>query len=174
MRIDYFFVLIILMSFSSCKEDPEPKLGTPRDAYTGSQLRTDGYFSLTYDNGQPRLLNYILYRNGMLLFGGSPLISDKSKREAEFGNGIWNETAAPEKTFWGLFTINASDIMFDQWQLRDGGALASYKTYGKILNDTTFVMTSTTRFGFENETLDEIYRFTPLSKKPDSTNQFLD
>lgn len=173
MRI-VFLVLTPLLFLISCKEEVEPKLSTQREMFTGNQLRTDGYYSLPYDNGELRNLNYIFYKDGTLLFGGSPLVSDKSKREAEYGNGIWNEIAAPEKTFWGLFIIDGSDITFDQWQLRDGGVLASYKTHGKILNDTTFVMTSTTRYGFEGIALDEVYRFTHLSQKPDSTNQFLE
>ena len=174
MKSSLILSLAVILLFNSCKEDPEPKLGTKKTDYIGNQLRTDGYYSLTYDNGESRFLNYILYRDGTLLFGGSPLTSQISDRELDYNNGKWNEVAAPEKTFWGVFTIDASDITFDQWQLRDGGVLASYKTYGKVLNDTTFVMTSTTRYGFEDISLDEIYRFQPLTQKPDSINQFLD
>lgn len=170
----FLIVLMLVVVVSSCKEDPDPVLSTAKSPYIGNQLKTTGYYSLSFNNAEARYLNYFLYRDGTILYGGSPLQTEVISRESEYANGQWAGVSANEKTFWGVFTVSGNSIFFDQWYLRDGNVLASYKTYGTILNDTTFVMTSTDREGFEDVPLDETYRFTAFSAKPDSVNQFLD
>lgn len=170
-NILHFIVTALL--FVSCGEDEKPQLDTPKTPYYGTELQTNGYYSLPFNNGEARHLSYVLYRDGTVLYGGSPITSQVSEREKEYGDGTFYDIAKNEKTFWGVFTITGNDIMFNQWYLRDGGILTSYKTFGTVLNDSTFVMTSTDREGLESVNLDEIYRFKPLSTKPDSTNQFL-
>jgi len=171
--LNIVFVLLAI-GFVSCKEDDDLKLGTAKENYTGS-LRTNGYYYLTISNSsEDRALCYFLYRDGTLMYGGAPLVADVPAREAEYINGAWAASAAPEKTFWGIFQITNNDILFDQWYLRDGGILAAYQTNGVILNDSTFMMTSSNREGLDGVPLEEVYHFKALSPKPDSTNQFLD
>lgn len=167
-------LILSLCIFSCSKEEEELKLGTAKENYNGS-LRTDGYYSLIISNdAEERALSYILYRDGTLLYGGAPLTSDVSARETEFSNGTWTIAAAGEKTFWGIYQVDGNEITFDQWYIRDGGVLASYQTTGTILNDSTFIMSSSNREGLDGVPLEEVYHFKPLSEKPDSINQFLD
>ncbi len=174
-RIWFSLVVVLTFSIASCsKEGVVPTLSTPKEAYIGSQLRTNGYYSLKINDGSPRLINYLLYRDGTLLFGGSPLESNKALRETKYANGEWAAIVEPEKTFWGVFTVSGQDILFHQWYFRGTGTLASYKTTGIILSDSTFVMTATTREGFEDIPIEELYHYTAIAVKPDSTNQFLE
>jgi hypothetical protein len=165
---------LLLLGLISCEEDKELKLSTPKENYTGS-LRTEGYYYLTISNAtEERALSYILYRDGTLLYGGAPLVADIAGRETDYTNGTWTLAATGEKTFWGVFQVIDNNMLFDQWYIRDGGLLASYQTKGTILNDTTFIMSSSNREGLDGVPLEEIYHFKALSPKPDSTNQFLD
>ena len=165
---------VLLLGFFSCEEEKELKLGTPKQNYTGS-LRTDGYYYLTIANDtEERALSYFLYRDGTILYGGAPLVEKISTRETEYSNGAWNISASGEKTYWGIFQVTGTDILFDQWYIRDGGLLAAYQTNGTILNDTTFIMSSSTREGLNGVPLEEVYHFKSFSPKPDSANQFLD
>ena len=174
MKIRTLFFVFILIGFTSCEEEDDVKLSTPKENYTGT-LRTNGYYSLTISNDtEERRLNYILYRDGTLLYGGAPLVANLAAREMEYTNGAWHLSSTSEKTFWGVFQTTGSDILFDQWYIRDGGLLASYQTSGTILNDTTFIMSSSTRDGLSGVLLEEVYHFKALASKPDSTNQFLD
>jgi hypothetical protein len=171
LNISFILCLVIL---TSCEDDQELKLSTPKESYSGS-LRTDGYYALTITNEtEERRLSYLLYRDGTILYGGAPLIPDVAARETEFSNGAWAASATEEKTFWGIFQVTNNDIVFDQWYIRDGGLLASYQTNGTILNDTTFIMSSSNREGLSGVPLEEVYYFKALPVKPDSVNLFLD
>ena len=167
------FVLMAMLTLNACKDDDEDvKLSQVKAPYTGT-LKTNGYYYLDFNSDVSRKLIYILYRDGTILYGGSPPNTGLTAREEEFKNGDWKTLSVPEKTFWGTFKIDGSAITFCQWHLRDGGLLEEYKTYGSIINDSSFVMTGTTRTGQINAPIDELYHFKPLSPKPDSTNQFL-
>ncbi|MFT6746040.1 MAG: hypothetical protein ACJAZ2_000378 [Glaciecola sp.] len=174
MKLITLFFFLILIGFTSCEDDEELKLTTPKGNYIGS-LRTNGYYYLTISNDtENRALCYMLYRDGTLLYGGAPLVADVAAREVEYTSGSWDISAKAEKTFWGIFQTTGSNILFDQWYIRDGGLLASYQTSGTILNDTTFIMSSSTREGLSGVLLEEVYHFKALTSKPDSVNQFLD
>lgn len=163
--------LLITATLFSCKEEEEPQLNLTRRSYAGT-MRTDGYYYHDFDNGSARKLIYILYRDGVVLYGGAPTNEALAEREVEFSNGRYAAAAAPEKTFWGLFKVEGNTITFNQWHVRDGAALAQYTTTGTLLSDTTFLMSSTDRNGVIGEAIDELYRF-KAAVKPDSTNQFL-
>ena len=176
MTMKKFSVLltVLLLGLLSCEEEKEIKLGTQKQNYTGN-LRTDGYYYLTISNDtEERALIYFIYRDGTVLYGGAPLITDISVREADFAEGRWAVSAKGEKTYWGIFQVTGSELLFDQWYIRDGGLLAAYQTNGTVLNDTTFIMSSSTREGLNGVPLEEVYHFKALSSKPDSVNQFLD
>jgi hypothetical protein len=169
-----FLLTVLLLSLLSCEEEKEIKLGTPKQNYTGS-LRTNGYYYLTISNDtEERALMYFLYRDGTILYGGAPMTTDVSTRETDFANGRWSVSAEGEKTYWGIFQVTGSDLLFDQWYIRDGGLLAAYQTNGTILNDTTFIMSSSNREGLGGVPLEEVYHFKAYNPKPDSVNQFLD
>jgi hypothetical protein len=166
--------IICLLVLTSCGEKQELQLSTAKENYTGT-LKTNGYYYLTISNStEERTLSYFLYRNGTLLYGGAPLVNGVPTRETEYTNGTWALSAQPEKTYWGIFQISNNDILFDQWYIRDGGILAAYQSNGVVLNDSTFMMTTSNRDGLSGTPLEEVYHFKALSPKPDSTNQFLD
>ncbi len=173
-KVTSLFSFLFLLALSACKEDEDPSLNTPKVPFTGS-LKTNGYYFLTFSNGsEERALIYFLYRDGTLLYGGAPLLSSISAREADYASGQWSAAASGEKTYWGVFKVNENNILFDQWYLRDGGLLADYQTNGSILNDSSFIMTSSNREGLNGSPMEEVYRFKALPYKPDSVNQFLD
>ena len=170
-RYFFLFPLLVLSLVFSCKEEEEPQLNMQKTVYKGS-LKTNGYYYHDFDNGEARKLIYLLYRDGVMLYGGAPTNSALAEREIEFSNGKYAVAAAPEKTFWGLFKAEGTTITFNQWHIRDGGVLAQYTTTGTILSDSTFIMSSTNRNGVSGEGIDELYRF-KANSKPDSTNQFI-
>lgn len=167
------YFLVFLLFVGSCKKEEEPQLSLKKQRYNGS-LRMDGYYYLDISTDtEERILSYILYRDGTVLYGGAPLRSDIANREMDYNNGKWSEVAENEKTFWGIFQVNNQEISFDQWYIRDGKIFTSYQNKGTILNDSTFLITSTTREGLEGVILTEKYHFKSLENKPDSLNDFL-
>lgn len=79
------------------------------------------------------------------------------------------------KDYWGIFNIKNDSIVFERWYPSSGGPFPAYLRSGKILNDTTFVITKSFRskIGNEEQQLNETYHFRKFSPKPDSTNIFV-
>ena len=60
------------------------------------------------------------------------------------------------------------------WYSPSGGGTPAYVREGKILNDTTFHITTSYRSnGSERHEKDEVYHFRQFYPKPDSTNNFI-
>ena len=80
-----------------------------------------------------------------------------------------------KKHDWGTFQINKDSIVFERWYPAE--VSKSYYRSGKILNDTTFVITESYRLrnGKKKEWREknEVYHFKAFSPKPDSTNRFI-
>ena len=78
-RILTLSAIVLAVVFSSCKklfEDEE--LSMERVDYTGTELRTDGYYYYRYqyydsreDSLYDKFIPWILYRNGVSLYGGA-------------------------------------------------------------------------------------------------------
>lgn len=149
-------------------------LSINKKPYTGSQLRTDGYYYNEYVPGY--LTVYFFYRDGILLYGNSFPVNKLHRQEEEYRNGTFYELNSDLKYYWGVFDLNDSKIRFERWY----PSQSPYKIFNKcgvILNDTTFVIQESYRIQGGQKTnveiLNEIYRFKPFSPKPDSTNTFV-
>jgi hypothetical protein len=172
-------VLFILISslgmFMFCCSTlfPDEKLTLQRKDYNGNELKIDGYY-FREDKISSRVIIYFLYNNGILLYGGAPLISEIEKREREFTNGDWYHTRKNDKAAWGIFCIDEQKIKIEKWEASTGIGLPVYMREGNILNDTTFHIIYGHKSDESNKSnLDELWHFKQFANKPDSTNVYI-
>ncbi len=171
--------MIALLSIGGCsKTKTEMKqddtLSLKKTAYTGNQLRIDGYYYAIYNNQIYSI--YFLFENGVYAdFHSSSGDLEYTDTFIKKNNvlGVVKRT----KYSWGLFLVEGSDIKMEQWHPSNGGPLPAYVRAGKILNDSTFQMTELYRMqGGEKtdaSTINEVFKFHEYSPKPDSTNSFI-
>ena len=139
--------------------------------YSGNNLKIDGYFHYDSD-GRSEI--YLLYRNGVILYGGAPLLGDVGARESEFQNGSYYSHVNESKTAWGRFIINDSNIKYEKWNTSTGGPLETFIASGAILNDTTFRITAVDHSNGDHYDADKVFMYKKFSPKPDSTNTYTD
>lgn len=175
----YIFSVIVLFTISSCKkmfEDEE--LSIKRTDYTGTELRMDGYYYYRYQYYREDILYdkftpWILYRNGVSLYGGVYDYSEMEEVEKSFEDGSFYDKRKDDKTLWEVFQISDSVIEFEGWDYGGAFYLTTVKDYAKIVNDTTFCMCSErVKYG-EDVKLGNDFHFKQLKHKPDSTNNFI-
>lgn len=138
-------LLGILLSFVmiSCKKIglfQDDELSLSRQNYTGNQLKIDGYYFFEYTNSSIDYVRiYFFYKNGIILSGGSKLLSELPELEDSYRDGTYYNHIKSIKFVWGVHQIEGSKIAFEGWY-----GERPYRVYGKegvILNDTTFVIT---------------------------------
>ncbi|GAB1415272.1 hypothetical protein MASR2M117_06780 [Paludibacter sp.] len=175
--------VICVTIFCSCESIIEMFFGKneeltfTRTDYEGNQLRTDGYYYFWYGkpyNDKSLIEILFLYRNGIVLWGGTQHFGELNIREYEFINGKYHQEITKNPMFWGLFTIDSTSI---QYEMLDGGPFRAMINSGKIINDTTFVIlkrkSSYGTYGIKEKTLQDTFRLKPFSPKPDSINKFI-
>ena len=166
----------LILSANSCKKDilADDKLTLERRDFLGNQLRIDGYYYfMTEDNLH---YTYFFYENGIIIHGGgnAPNTSPIEFIENQFKSESYLKALKNHKTAWGVFQIEENRISFERWYPSSGGPAPVFIRSGEILNDTTFVITQSTRSKTgEQKKLNEIYHFKEFSPKPDSTNTFI-
>ena len=143
--------------------------------YTGKQLRIDGYYYAIYQ-GEINMI-YVLFQNGVIqTFSVNDYGMDFSKVEKAFTNPDHVSSTKNSKYCWGDYAIDTNSIKIEQWQ-PSNGAFPVYTNEGKILNDTTFTLTTLYRLVNGQKkyvtAINEIYYFKQYSPKPDSTNDFV-
>ena len=174
--------IVLAVVFSSCKkmfEDEE--LSMERVDYTGTELRTDGYYYFrnryVYDGKQfDQIEHRFLFRNGVSTDGGVCDYSVMGMVEDNIRNGTYYDKLKGNKSRWMVFRISDYTIEFEGWTWGDGGdyKLSTFREYGEIINDTTFRLIKEDYKGKVIEYLpDVIYHFKQFSPKPDSTNSFI-
>ena len=151
-------------------------LSLPMQAYSGNQIKINGYYYL--GNSNSIYDSYFFYNNGILISGGGSPAKTASFVfiEGQFISPSYLKALKKDKSSWGLFLIDGGTIRFERWFCAEGFC-KSYVREGKILNDTTFIVTQSyrmrngqkTEIGMKNET----YRFRPFGPKPDSSNVFI-
>ncbi len=139
--------------------------------YLGDELRMDGFYYdsyLTPEGDGPFYSVHFFYRNGVVRYVGSferPLDSLTSE---DFLDG-------DSRYDWGLFHVDGDQIAFERWYPPSKTHTIAAIRSGRILNDTTFVITESRRSnGDDVREEDETYHFRAFSPKPDSTSRFLD
>jgi hypothetical protein len=152
---------------------PDEKLSMQRKDYNGNELRIDGYY-FREDNTSYSVGIYFLYNNGIILYGGFPLISEIGEYEQKYANGDWALSRKKDKASWGIFRIDGKIIKIEKWEPSTGIGLPVYIKEGSILNDTTFhITTGYSPNGSNRRELNEIYHFKQFDNKPDSTNVYI-
>lgn len=163
------FVFVLLTSCRGERWDDE--LTLPKQSFTGSQLRLDGYY---YRSTSSNYETIFLYRNGVVLYGAYTPFAEIESQEENYANGTFYNSVKDDKTSWGRFIIAGNEIKREFWQPSNGGALQTFTHSGTVVNDTTFRISSSWRSckPKRKKDLDEVWRFKAFSPKPDSTNQF--
>ena len=166
-----FKVLIVLFVFISCKKNDE-KFNIGKRNYSGTELKTNGYY-YHLSSGPLKVYNFkFLYRNGIILGGASYEEYKVENALQDFANGNYSNSVKNDNTAWGVFQINSNKIEYEFHTppAPSGISLSS----GIILNDTTFEITQNSlQDGSKKISVDEIYHFKKFSPKPDSTNNFI-
>ena len=176
MKTNIIIGLLTMTLFSSCYKSifggKDDILSLPKQPYTGNELRTDGYYYMTFKDG---IFVRFLYRNGIMLDSGGLKKTDIPYYEERIINGEFYDHVKNVKFGWGVFVIQGNNIKYERWY----PSAPPYKVYvreGAIINDTTFIITKLYRMVngeiTEESDLNEIYHFKAFSPKPDSTNNF--
>jgi hypothetical protein len=168
MRLIYCLLTSFLF-FSSCSATWRQKMTMTRIDYSGTELQTAGFY---YNKN---FGTFILYNYGIYL-GGYSAVGDVYNVQ-----GLVNFWKNPrflaiydkDPTNWGVYQIANGSIVIEKWFGRNAGeALPTAIIKGKILNDTTLVMTES-NFPPQHKVKSDTFHFYPLLIKPDSTNQFI-
>jgi hypothetical protein len=142
--------------------------------YTGSELRTDGYYYNEYISGYYTV--YFFYKDGTVLYGSSFPTNELYLHEIQYSNGDHYNCVKNVKYYWGTFKAMDNELLFERWYPSQT-PFKSYIRSGIILNDTTFKIIEFYRMqGGQKtsiESRNEVYHFKSFSPKPDSTNKFV-
>jgi len=168
-----FVSLLTSLSCSLLLDDAmeAENLRIPAKDYTGKELRTDGYYYHLLNDSIGS--HYIfLYRNGVIYrspggisFKNSLTVEENLDNSVSYlARTMRSKERHEHRANWGAFEIQANDFRYEVW-----GHYNKRQVYaGKIINDTTFVLT----YG-QGNTINKKYCFRPFSPLPDSTNNFL-
>ncbi|MBX2907788.1 MAG: hypothetical protein KF744_17210 [Taibaiella sp.] len=149
------------------------ELSVKRNAYSGT-LKTDGYYFEAADDTSKYSEIFFLYRNGILQGGYSELVE-----KAETGTiTIDNVQRKQIKYYWGAFNIDASELQIESWLPLYAGCLRTKLRKGRVLDDTTFLITKVVLFERKGKVSSEFdvsdtFHFHATLQKPDSTNDFI-
>ncbi len=118
----------------------------------------------------------IFYEDGTVITPGGLETNIESLDNYIINSFIKKEDYIKVMYWWGIFNNNEDKITFELWYLSE----APYKPYiseGKIINDTTFLITKRYRMVDGVQTnikeLNDEYHFRQFYPKPDSTNNFV-
>ncbi|ATA89504.1 hypothetical protein CGC58_07055 [Capnocytophaga stomatis] len=178
-------LLVSFISILSCKTSIDD-LQTQRKPYLGKELRTDGYYysnvitiDSKYDNERKYIYICIFYKNGVCYNIPTRDIQDNEtilqllenlEKELLLNPNTINDLRAKAYHI-GVFQINSSVIEMETFE---GSMFPTFKHYGEILNDTTFllhkIVNSKTGYIFNKNLM---YKFKQFSPKPDSTSVYI-
>lgn len=179
-------LILVSCSLESCFKTVT-SLNMERIPYTGKELRIDGYY---YSDIEVLGKNYpsvcmeiaVFYQNGFCIHTGIDLsrrglsAEDKNLLEYIEKNILCESFIARLKSTpsdIGVFQFNGQSIEFEVWN-QNSPAIIPYHFYGKILNDSTFIIEKYVNCCHTHVFPDNFtYRFKQYSPKPDSTNRFI-
>jgi hypothetical protein len=162
------YLVILVVSVQSCLKDENISLKKIEN--NSNKIRLDGYF-LTSDNFG--YSPYFLYQNGVIFSWTFISSMDTLNYENQFSDKMLIEKIKWWKYSWGVYQIINNEILIERWYPGER-PYDVFLTKGKILNDTTFILTEFSEpDGSKKETINETYRFKKFSPKPDSTNMFI-
>lgn len=170
LKFALIIAITILLELVGCSRYfKNEELTLIRQPYNGNELKTDGYYY--YFEGGKLWRTYFLYRNGTLHYGiaTDTLNNNLEKYDAWFASDYYSNIIKTDRRRWGLFEIHDDSIVFERCSIQEGGDLV-LRVSGRILNDTTFVMTRS-EYPYSGEVYQHelTYHFHPFDYKPDST-----
>lgn len=164
-----FFIFFNMVIFESCSKIlVDDNLTLKRSNYTGIELNINGvyYYYMYSENNIDYYDTYILYRNGIVRYGGT--INNLN----DINNEILDGT---KKDHWGIYKINNTQIMIETWQ--PANTMSGYSVYmqeGIILNDKSFKLIYIYKSNSSDKRIiDKIYTLKEINPKPDSTNNYI-
>lgn len=169
----FSLIAIVLFSSASCKKELH-ELSMTKTPYIGNELRIDGFYYSNLTSADDIGLA-VFYRNGVCINVYTRI--ERADTLSYIENDILlNEsiisTFMNTPTNIGVFQIKTESIEFETWEA--GRDIITFSNYGKILNDTTFLITKqVNNDSGKSESLNLTYRFKQFSPKPDSTNTFI-
>lgn len=170
------YLILILLLFASCDDlGKQEEFSLVKKDLDGSWLKTDGYFfakhKSTGDSGDLYVV-YVFYRNGIAI--DLSAMFDLNEIEEEFRNGNCYQYIKNNPNVWGLFNIDSISIKIEHPYPVGWINTPVYTSFGKILNDTTFILTKKKHlYGSEEIALQDTFHFKQLLPKPDSINKFI-
>lgn len=169
----FSFLTVILFLCISCEKELH-KLNMTKTPYTGNELRIDGYYYSNLTSADDIGLA-VFYRNGVCINVFTRIKGQDTLRFIENDillNKSFISTFMNTPTNIGLFIINSESIEYETWEA--GRDIITFSNYGKILNDTTFLITKQVNNDSGKSYSEKLtYRFRKFSPKPDSTNNFI-
>ena len=167
------FILLIFTFFASCQKwMKDEELTIERQPYNGHELRLDGYYYRMLEGDI--LDTYFFYRNGVLIYGGSS--NSNHTDPINNMNHVFLSDAFVHnlrKDAYGVFLVQDDSIVFEKWGLIQGPKPVT-RYSGKILNDSTFIITKMeSPYSEDTNQIDHLFRFNAFSPKPDSTNIYV-
>ena len=169
------FSLLLTLLLAGCilLERDEEDLTFQKSPYNGVELKLNGYYyeddSIPGDN----VPVYFFYNNGIVICAGGYSRTDFEEMEKEIAKREFIEKSKNIYWMWGLFKISNDSISFEKWYPASGGYVVGIRS-GKIINDTTFIITRYKHSHSDYEKTEErIYHFKEFSPKPDSTNNLI-
>lgn len=155
-----------------CKDEP---LTMQKAEFITNEFKIDGFYYGYPSTDYQGITSYrtlLFYRNGIALLPGVAELENLEDYIEAVGNG---EMIKNVKYIWGAFFVNDGKVLIEKFAGGPCGSPVELLTYD-ILNDSTLVLTHIrTKDGREidDEEVNEIYHFRPLSVKPDSVNNII-
>ena len=162
------YLLLILVIFSSCSLLFDESLQLKKEKIKNPPLKMDGYYYLEWGNPANRLILFF-YQDGIVCRNTFSNVDSINNYEKEIhlryndDNFIWKG---------GVFRITNDIIKYEFLYCAE--TCKAYFDEGKILNDTTFIITESYRLrknGVKKKISKEnmVFHFKQFSHKPDST-----
>ena len=147
-------------------------LGMQRKPYSGTDLKIDGYY-YSEPIWDKTIAVSIFYQNGVSILTFFSVGKDtlQSIKEKLFHNEEFLSTMGSEPHSIGVFTINNKSLEMENFVGR--GFKHTYRTYGEIINDSTFIVRKFVGFNGGEEYWNAKFRFKKFSPKPDSTSVYI-
>jgi len=167
----------------------DDELSLTREVSSENRLRLDGYYYTEWD-GSSKVPTYngsayddkrtfysedsvtyrkiyFLYENGIMLNGNAVKLDKEYSYETKFRDETYVKYKNKRKDSWGILNIRNDSIQFEFLYCAE--VCKSAVSAGKILNDTTFVITEHDQK--KNRTINFFYHFKQFSPKHFTMNR---
>jgi hypothetical protein len=171
----YILLIILSVTFASCRKlglCKDDELTITRQANNSSSMKLNGYYYNPWGTNSEYAYVTIFFENGVLYKGPGYRLEEIMNDKADLRALI--DRKREVKAGWGIYKIRSGMIETQSWEISQGCNPVVVEK-GKILNDSTFQITSWAYSDSEDiEAVNRTYRFRSYSPKPDSTNNFIE